>query len=188
MLAITMLANAQNSFGLMGGVNSSTSSTKDVGWRTGGFIGGYYDISFTDWFSLQPRLILSYQENQYKENLLLPSGQSSRFFSQWNITLPVLASFKFQLASETTLRLNAGPYVQYAVFGRDRQQVSPTESRLGWWHHSFKDKLTYGAQIGAQLNYKQFFGTIDYKHSLKRSPLNMDGFENTWQVGIGYKF
>ena len=64
--------NGQSGLGLMGGVNTSTSTADDVKWRVGGFIGGLYDIQFNDWFYLQPRLVFSYQENLPDELWLAP--------------------------------------------------------------------------------------------------------------------
>ena len=92
-----------------------------------------------------------------------------------------------RLNNQTALRLNAGPYIQYAVFGREKP-YQPSDSSLRWWHYDFGDKITYGGQVGLQVEYKKFFTTIDFKHSLRRNQLNINGFENTIQVGIGYKF
>ena len=64
-MLIAISVNAQNKFGLMGGINASTSSADHVDWRIGGFIGGVYDIPLTESFYLQPRLVLSYQENEH---------------------------------------------------------------------------------------------------------------------------
>ena len=208
LMLLTLTVNAQSGFGLMGGVNSSTSSANDVGWRTGGFIGGLYDIQLNNWFYLQPRLVLSYQENQreVKNTLSTPSKSlGNEFYSQWNVTIPLLASFRMSLSDKSALRLNVGPYIQYAIFGREKNvyyynagqtiqsygetsQVPAGVSDLKWWHYDFGDKITYGGQVGLQFEHKKFFGTLDYKHSFHRNQLNMNGFENTLQLGIGYKF
>ena len=174
---VVLSMKAQNGFGLMGGINASVSSANHVDWRIGGFVGGVYDIQLKESFYLQPRLVLSYQENEH----------SPEFHSQWNASIPVLASYKMRLNNHTALRLNAGPYIQYAVFGREKP-YQPSDSSLRWWHYDFSDKITYGGQIGLQVEHKKFFTTIDFKHSFRRNQLNINGFENTIQVGIGYKF
>lgn len=175
---IVLSMKAQNGFGLMGGINASVSSADHVDWRFGGFVGGVYDIQLKESFYLQPRLVLSYQENQ----------RTPEFYSQWNAALPILASFKMRLSDNSALRLNAGPYLQYAVFGREKLFAPFNKSSLNWWHYNFGDKITYGGQIGLQVEHKKMFATIDYKHAFRRSQLNMNGFENTIQLGIGYKF
>ena len=176
-MLIALSVKAQNKFGLMGGINASTSSADHVDWRIGGFVGGIYDIPLTESIYLQPRLVLSYQENE----------RTPEFHSQWNASVPVLASYKMRLNNHTALRLNAGPYIQYAVFGREKP-YKPFDSSLRWWHYDFGDKITYGGQVGLQVEHKKFFTTIDFKHSFRRNQLNINGFENTIQVGIGYIF
>lgn len=173
---LALSVNAQKGFGLMGGVNVSTSSADYMDWRVGGFIGGLYDIQLKNNFYLQPRLILSYQENQ----------RTPEFYSQWNACLPVLVSLRIKMSESTALRLNVGPYVQYAVFGREKPFLN--NAALRWWHMDFSDKITYGGQAGVQFEHKKFLATLDYKHSFHRCQLNMDGYENTIQLGVGYKF
>lgn len=196
MSAMTM--NAQSGFGLMGGANLSAPSTDGAQWRMGGFIGGMYDIQLNNWFFVQPRLLLSYQENQREwKDMLLTTGTSGNkeFYSQWNISLPILASFRVMKVDDMGLRLNVGPYFQYALGGKERKPYylygsgmpAGIDSKRSWDYGS-DDKFTMGAQIGAQLDYKKMFFTLDYKHSFTRSQLNCNGFENTLQFGVGYKF
>ena len=190
-MLVTVMMNAQSGFGLLGGVNFSTSSTPDAQWRVGGYFGGLYDFQLTKDFYLQPRLLFSYQENQQPQ-FLTSSVTGNDFFSQWNVSLPVLASFRLRLSNTVGLRLNAGPYVQYAAFGRNKQSVIHGDgshgTELGWWHSDFSDKLTYGGMAGIQIERGKWFGTFDYKHSFRRNSLNFGGFENTLQLGFGYKF
>ena len=157
-----------------------------------------------DWFSLQPRLLLTYQENQREwkgVSISNENGGNKEFYSQWAISLPILASFRVMKTDNMGLRLNVGPYFQYALGGKEIKPsyayvlpgtpdtgiphgMSPKRS----WDYSSDDKFTMGAQIGAQFDYKKMFFTFDYKHSFIRSQLNCNGFENTFQLGVGYKF
>lgn len=198
-----MAMNAQNKFGVMGGANLSAPSTENAQWRLGGFIGGMYDICMNNWFYLQPRLTFSYQENQrdWKNSLTENGFGNKEFYSQWALSLPILASFQVMKCENKSLRLNVGPYFQYALGGKEIKPsyayvlpgtpdtgiphgMSPKRS----WDYSSDDKFTMGAQIGAQFDYKKMFFTFDYKHSFIRSQLNCNGFENTFQFGVGYKF
>lgn len=198
-----MAMNAQNKFGVMGGANLSAPSTENAQWRLGGFIGGMYDIRMNNWFYLQPRLTFSYQENQrdWKNSLTENGFGNKEFYSQWALSLPILASFQLMKCENKSLRLNVGPYFQYALGGKEIKPsyayvlpgtpdtgiphgMSPKRS----WDYSSDDKFTMGAQIGAQFDYKKMFFTFDYKHSFIRSQLNCNGFENTFQFGVGYKF
>lgn len=195
-------SSGQNGFGLMGGANVSTSSATGTEWRVGGYVGATYDIGVADKFFIQPRLTFSYLENQreVKNTLASPTVKlGNEFRSQWSLTLPVLASYEIELQDNSSLRINAGPYIQYALFGKESKvegiygnssgTIPTGVTRKESWSYDAGDKITYGVQVGVQYAYKHFVGTIDYKHALNRSlMLNMDGFENTIQVGIGYRF
>lgn len=41
-------------------------------------------------------------------------------FSKFNLELPILASYNVALNNKWNLRINAGPYLSYAMFGRDK--------------------------------------------------------------------
>ncbi|EOS15155.1 porin family protein [Phocaeicola sartorii] len=180
--------SAQNRWGIIGGANLSTSSAKDFGWRTGGYIGGLYDIRLSESWYIQPQLLYSYEENSTKDN-----SHIDIFYSQHALTLPVLASFKVPLSDAFSLRINVGPYIQYALFGRNGRssidmngEVIP--KKLGWWHADFGDHFTYGLKGGLALEHRHLFLSMDCKYSLKKSFLNYDGHGTTLSVGIGYKF
>lgn len=199
-----MAMNAQNKFGVMGGANLSAPSVDGAQWRMGGYVGGMYNLQLNNWFALQPRLLLTYQENQREWKGLSVSnenGGNKEFYSQWAISLPILASFRVMKTDNMGLRLNVGPYFQYALGGKEQKPYyayNPHGASEGGqptgvtskhsWDYSSDDKFTMGAQIGAQFDYKKMFFTFDYKHSFIRSQLNCNGFENTFQFGVGYKF
>lgn len=167
---------AQNRWGIMSGVNLSTSSAKDFGWRAGGYIGGLYDIQLSDAWYIQPQLLFTYEENKLKAKM-----GSDVFWSQYALTLPVLASFKVKLSNVFSMRINAGPYVQYALFGNQQEYGE-------WWHADFGDHFTYGLKGGIALEHNHWLFSMDCKYSLKKSFLNNDGHGLTLSAGIGYKF
>ena len=182
--ALSLASIAQNnSLGLTTSVNLTTSTAKDSKWKLGGNVGMLYDVNIADNWFLQPRLTLGYEEMELKGN---PVGCG--FISQWNVTIPVLLSYKLDVSPVTALRLNLGPYAQYAAFGRERQSFTDGE-RLGWWHGNFSRRFTYGAQIGAALECgSHFMILLDSKLSLKSSRLAFEGKERSVMLGIGYKF
>lgn len=175
-LMASITSFAQNRWGIMSGVNLSTSSAKDFGWRTGGYVGGLYDIRLTDSWYIQPQLLFSYEANKRE------AGALPKFFrSQYALTLPVLASFKVQMSDDFSLRINAGPYVQYAMFGNEQKYGE-------WWHADFGDHFTYGLKGGLAAEYRRWFFSADCKYSLRKSFLNADGHGLTLLLGLGYKF
>jgi hypothetical protein len=184
---LSIAAMAQNNWGVFGQANLSSSSTDGIGTRLGGSLGVLYDKELGSNLFLQPRLMVSYMENQAKDG-----KQNDAFFSQCALTMPVLLSYNIGLGSQTSLRLNAGPYVQYAMFGRERTYTinnsGTTSKSLGWWHQDFGKRFTYGLQGGISLEFNKWMGMIDYKYSLRKNLVNSDGHESTVSLGIGYKF
>lgn len=178
---------AQNRWGIMSGVNLSTSSAKDFGWRAGGYIGGLYDIRLSDSWYIQPQLLYSYEENQTKRK-----SPADIFYSQHALTLPVLVSFKVPLSTAFSLRINAGPYVQFALFGREKTSylnaAGESVRGLGFWGTDIRHRFTYGLKGGITLEHKHWFFSMDCKYSLKKSFLNNEGHGLTLSAGIGYKF
>ena len=173
---ITLPLLAQNHWGIMGGANLSTTTAEGFKWRAGGYVGGLYDVQLSESWYVQPQLLFSYEENKSKN-----VSKTDVFFSQYALTLPVLASFRVRLSDAFFMRVNAGPYVQYALFGNQQEYGE-------WWHADFGDHFTYGLKGGLALESKHWFGTIDCKYSLKKSFVNYDGHGLTFSAGIGYKF
>ena len=171
-----------NRFGLVVNGDLTGTTASESQWKLGGNVGTFYDIKLVKSLYLQPRLLIGYEEAEYKK-----SAKNDAFFSQWNVTLPVLLSYRFALSSSTALRFNVGPYGQYALFGRERQQFTDGR-RLGWWHGSFSRRFNYGLQIGAEFECSPRLQLLlDGRLSFKSSALTLDGRQRALALGIGYR-
>lgn len=131
-------ASAQNSWGIVGGGLFSKSLSRDARFSLGGYAGGMYDVHVKNSWYVQPQLLFTYEEFRSKTRL----GTDS-FFSKFNLELPILASYNVALNNKWNLRINAGPYLSYAMFGRDKSidyaYGNGMHSSLGWWHQDFPD-------------------------------------------------
>ena len=82
------------------------------------------------------------------------------FFSKFNLELPILASYNVALNNKWNLRINAGPYLSYAMFGRDKSidyaYGNGMHSSLGWWHQDFPDHFTYGGRTWGFIGIRAF--------------------------------
>ena len=143
-------ASAQNSWGIVGGGLFSKSLSRDARFSLGGYAGGMYDVHVKNSWYVQPQLLFTYEEFRSKTRL----GTDS-FFSKFNLELPILASYNVALNNKWNLRINAGPYLSYAMFGRDKSidyaYGNGMHSSLGWWHQDFPDHFTYGGRTGVSL-------------------------------------
>ncbi len=179
MLCLTTTTSfAQNRWGILGGINLSTSLGKDYGWRPGGYVGALYDIHLSDAWYIQPQLLYSYEE--YNSSYSWHHPKEKILYTQHALTLPVLASLKLKLGGDFALRINAGPYVQYAMFGCDGKYGE-------WYHASFGDRFTYGLKGGFALEHKHWLFSLDSKYSFRKF-YTYDGHGMTLSAGIGYKF
>ena len=162
-------ASAQNSWGIVGGGLFSKSLSRDARFSLGGYAGGMYDVHVKNSWYVQPQLLFTYEEFRSKTRL----GTDS-FFSKFNLELPILASYNVALNNKWNLRINAGPYLSYAMFGRDKSidyaYGNGMHSSLGWWHQDFPDHFTYGGRAGVSLESEHFIYTIDGKCSLRKRP------------------
>lgn len=175
---------AQNRWGIVGGGLFSKSTTKEARFRLGGYAGGTYDINIHDSWYIQPQLLFTYEEFSTNTEL-----GPDFFVSKYNLDLPVLASYNIALSNKWNLRINAGPYLSYAMFGKERaidySYGKSMHSSLGWWSHDFLDRFTYGGKAGISLESEHFIYTIDGKCSLRKKPF---GRGISLSAGVGYKF
>lgn len=177
-------ASAQNRWGIVGGGLFSKSMSKDARFSLGGYAGGTYDIHIENSWYVQPQLLFAYEEFRTKSEL-----GTDFFFSKFNLELPVLASYQIAINNKWNLRINAGPYLSYAMFGRDKSidyaYGGGMHSSLGWWHQDFPDHFTYGGKAGISLESDHFIYTIGGKCSLRKKPF---GRSVSLSAGVGYKF
>ena len=127
-----------------------------------------------------------YSHNYY---LLMKNSDPRQGLVPIPFLLPILASYNVALNNKWNLRINAGPYLSYAMFGRDKSidyaYGNGMHSSLGWWHQDFPDHFTYGGRTGVSLESEHFIYTIDGKCSLRKRPF---GRNVSLSAGVGYKF
>jgi len=184
LLITTLSASAQyeaDKWGSFVGVNVSTSSAEQIKWTLRGQVGVLYDYHLDGHWGVQPRLQFAYIEHRGE------GTQSNALYSQWALSLPVLASYRCAISTSSSWQFNAGPYLQYAFFGQERWGLSTTKNR-SFWHQDFGRKFTWGGQVGIQLNAKRLIFDLNVKHSLRKSLPSANGRETTVMLNAGYRF
>ncbi len=117
----------ESGFGVRASMNLSTINNKydgkdgsrsdnelDFKNRVGFNIGLIYDYGFTENFYIQPGLYFTTRGGKIDETKM-EDGQ------KWNLNylqLPILASYRFTLADNIKLHINAGPYVAVGLGGK----------------------------------------------------------------------
>lgn len=187
LLAIGSLSHAHaDDFGIVGNLSLGTSSAHHAKWKVGADIGALYDMHLRGQWYLQPRLLASYRVYELQGE---PSIGS--YSSVFGLTIPILFSYQIPLAANTNIRLNAGPYVQFDIFGQENHSMTDgkrTYLEKGAWHSSFGNRLSYGLNIGVGVEMSKTFIEVNYKQSPKSTALRLNGKESSVSVGVGLKF
>jgi hypothetical protein len=136
---VSIAANAKNRWNIQAGGNLSHQcetpvfgTDKTYSWGGGAFIGGGYEISFNSHWSLNPQLEISYVNN----GGTLSSEDSSFYFnhanwlSTWNLNIPIVMSYRFNIDDDLKLRFGAGPYLQEALAGRRYKNDSTEKEKV----------------------------------------------------------
>lgn len=122
---ISAQQNTSSGWSVYAGVNMSHFFEKPLFAKSydkcgfGGFIGGGYDFRFTPHWSLAPQVEIAYIDNGAKlSDKSLKEYGTVHWHDSWNLMVPVVASFRFNVSERVGLRIGAGPYIQYAFAAR----------------------------------------------------------------------
>lgn len=141
-LGLSVKLSAENRWHVYGGVNLSHMTEKPVlvndsyGWGAGGYVGGGYEIRFSDYVSLSPQLEISYLNNGASLNL----GNydfylnHSEWRGMWNVTIPIAFNVRIPFSEKVGMLLGAGPYLQETFvlreygFGTSKKETNNDET------------------------------------------------------------
>ena len=182
----TSLGSFAQGLNVTANVGAVSSSAKNEKTTIGGFLGAGYEFGVGKNFYIGPQLRLNYEE--FKQKGATTYGT---FYSQYSTSLHALATYKIPVGEALALNINAGPYAQYAIFGRTHTSVKDggKAPELGWWHSDFGGKFTYGITAGVGLEIGGKWRVMfDYKQALKKTDMTHGGNANALSVGVGYSF
>lgn len=201
MLSTTCMAQTQNRWKVYAGGSIShlcetpwVSTDKTYGWGGGAFIGAGYEINFTPRWSLTTSL-----EFAFDDNGATLSSKNDSFFNNhavwknyWSASIPVIASFRFNVAENVGLRIGVGPYLQYALSGKHYVGKHDTDTGIHSAYKeslsgSFDDRFNVGAagEIAIETG-KHFSYMLRAKYPLIKKGWLMHTFNLS--VGVGYSF
>ena len=186
---------AQSRFGILGGSNISTSSASQSSLKPGFYIGGLYDIKLNDKWYVQPQLLFVMGGiNTSTTNL--KGDKYTIYFAE----LPILLSYNIPLKNNWNIRINAGWYLNCALFGRNSSHVlteikenGTTKYEFLRWNSNTYDipnsqRFSHGLKLGISFEEKHLFYNLDGKYSLKKQQYYNKGYGYTLNLGLGYKF
>lgn len=167
----------------------------------GGHFGVITEIGITDWFYIQPGVYFTtksfdfYLSNAEKK----PDYSWRRLYELYYLEIPVLASFRIELADDFKLHLDAGAFVACGVGGNVRDNVlkenifdigdllgNPFVKGEGGLN-----RFDAGLQFGVGFSYKEFFIGAAYDLGLFDITANSLAYNGSLKTGnimvsVGY--
>lgn len=167
----------------------------------GGHFGVITDIGFTNWFYLQPGVFFTTKSFDFYVSGNNAGSEYSlrRLYELYYLEIPVVASFRVELARHFDLQLNVGGYVACGVGGNVSDKLlrenifdigdflgNPFESNGGDLH-----RFDAGLQFGIGFTYKEFYLGASYDLGLFNIATGAQGYSgdirtSNIMVSIGY--
>src|SRR5690606_30119215 len=181
---LTVGAQAQVSYGIKAGVNLGKYSNVDesmedyVKMNPSFYVTGYADLSVAPNFSIQPGISLQGKGAKIKES----EGGASVSMSQnvMSIEIPVNAVYSIPTGDAGSVFLGAGPYVGYAISGKNKPKWSGSDD--GEEFDSASGSISTDIDFsGADKHMKAFDPAVDFRAGFKLS----NGFLINAGYGLG---
>lgn len=182
-------------------------------WKRGFTAGATVDLNFRNYFSIQPGFFF---ENRSYDYSLIEHNAGDRLLKtelghtrSYSFTVPVMASFRFNLTGKLQWTVDAGPFFQFGIGeGKDKVEqiaVSAPENTPGsyihtggkrdyygdgnWQHRPFD----WGLKIGTGIKlFRHYSFNIHYQHGFRNvSATHKTGWEmrnRCWTFAVGYDF
>ena len=192
------------------GVNTSTRNlNNDVfnvwnnnAWGTGVDVGVVADINFRDFFSVQPGIFFESRSGKYSyvnvdgyddegaPELMMQFGHSRSY----NFTIPVMASFHFNVTDGLRWTVDAGPYLQFGLKNTIDGEcyypvyMNPQGTPVGYEAVKAR-KSDFGMRFGTALEVLGHYTVgVHYNAGWLHpwSEKSLGGRNKTWVFSIGY--
>ena len=150
----------------------------DLNAKVGFKLGGGFEYAFTDTWSLQPSLYLT-SKGAKKDELTI---------NAYYLELPVMAAARFNVADNTNLVINAGPYLAFGLGGKakdDNFDLKLFKSDEGDWKR-FDLGIQYG--IGLELSDRYLINLTGQNGFISPVDGGDDPKNMTFTIGVGYRF
>ena len=180
---VALTASAQLSFGVKAGLNmSSISDVEDSKMKIGYKVGPMAEISLPgSTMGVQAALLLSSK-----------GVKADGFDAQINanyLELPITFVYKFPLAFDTNLYVDAGPYFAYGIFGKSDISFEGVSLGVDTFSDDFgMKKFDTGLTIGAGMEVAKFNFGLNYDLGLTKVFDEGDGKNGNFWISLGYKF
>ena len=203
---------AENLFnlGVRVGVNSSNrtfpsekfSAWNVNSWGTGFDAGVVVDLNMREYLSIQPGIFFESRSGHYSysEDYTNEKNQPD-YFTQlgrlrtYNIIIPVMASFRLNIADNLQWLIEAGPYAQFKLHASDSNKIQvidqPTPTSPLKVEYAKSNFADWGFKMGTGLRLNRHYSfSIHYLAGVGnvwKSPIE-GGSNKAWTFTLGYDF
>lgn len=197
------------SFGLRLGVNTANRTFDKKyfqqwnvnSWGSGFDAGMVVNLNFRDYFTIQPGIFYESRSGNYAyAQDYFANGKTEKFtemghYRTYNLVIPVMASFRFNLSGNVRWIAEAGPYLQLKLKSTDNDKIqvlrpqpnanSPVEADIARSH-------TYdaGLKIGTGFEFKRKYSINLHYLAGFREVWNapcQGGRNKAWVATVGYE-
>ena len=172
----------------IGDVNPNAAGDPDNFKMKSGFqFGMIADCPINDVLAIQPGARFSMQgfiDKYTSGTSSSSSSKSTRKFSLYYLQIPVYAQYRLNVAEETNVLFQAGPYVGLGLFGRQsytrngkQVDLNDTEKKITFGNGTAKDiqkAIDYGIGAGAGIEFYRFQLMLAYDFGLSNMPFQKD--------------
>ena len=171
-------------------------------WGTGFDAGVVCDVNFRDFLSIQPGFFyetrsgaFAYQSTAYNTTgdsyIKTQVGKGREYL----FTVPIVASFHFNLASNLRWNVDFGPYLQFKLKSTFDHKFSYPEATafggLEYFNNVKTSKCDVGLKMGTGIDvYRHYYVGVHYLAGLLNpwNPGKLGGHNKEWMFTIGYTF
>ena len=141
-------------------------------------VGGGFEYAFDDTWSLQPSLFLT-GKGAKKDEVTI---------NAYYLELPVMAAARFNVADNTNLVVNAGPYFACGVAGKVKADMGNVEYKEDTFGDDALKRFDAGLGVGVALEFGRIIAGLDGQFGLVDvqkvgNPKNMN-----FSIVVGYKW
>ena len=176
---VSIVSYSQISWNAKVGMNMSNfTGDADTDMRVGFNLGVGMEYQFTDMWSLQPSLMFT------QKGAKLGDMKANPMY----LELPVMAAARFDVANNTNVVINAGPYLACGIAGKSKVDMGNVEYKENTFGDGGLKRFDAGLGVGVALELGQIIVGLDGQFGLVDvqkvgNPKNMN-----FSIIVGYKF
>lgn len=171
-------------------------------WGTGFDAGVVVNLNMRQFFTLQPGIFFQSRSGHYSfSEAYVNSKNEDDYLTQlgrirtYNLMVPIMASFRINVADNLKWMFEAGPYVQFKLHASDSNKIQvidqPTSSSSLTWEYAKSNFTDWGFKLGSGLLVNDHYSfSIHYLAGMGnvwKSPVE-GGKNKAWTFTLGYDF